>query len=428
MQDPDSALASDRIGFREFVGLMAALMATQALPIDAMLPALPAIVRTLGIGNENHGQWIITSYLIGLSSGQLFWGVLSDRFGRRPMLLLGLGLYLASAVLCGLSTSFTSLLMWRLVHGLAASCMVITTSVIRDLYAGRHMARVMSLCFIVFLMVPVIAPSLGQLVLLIAPWRQIFLLFAAFGSVVALWTLLRLPETLRPQFRRTLNLAQLWSATRLVLGTRVSICYTLAQMMLFGTLVSYLGMVQQIFEAVYHRPALMPTMFALSAVAVAATSFLNSRIVERVGMRIISHAALLTFIGLSALHVVLAALQAEPLWLFVLLQSATLASFGLAESNFMAMAMEPLGSVAGIGAALLGFTSLFLAAIVGALIGRQFNGTLMPLAAGALVCGLVSLLFVLLGEHGKLFRAHHQDDQLGSGGAGDAPLGALGPH
>jgi DHA1 family bicyclomycin/chloramphenicol resistance-like MFS transporter len=428
MRDQEAGQVITQIGFREFVGLMAALMATQAIPIDAMLPALPAIVRALGIRNENLGQWIITSYLIGLATGQLFWGVLSDRFGRRPMLLLGLSLYVTATVLCGLSTSFTSLLIWRIVHGLAASCMVITTSVVRDLYSGRHMARVMSLCFIVFLMVPVIAPSLGQLVLLIAPWRHIFLLFAAFGAVVALWTLLRLPETLHPQFRRTLNLAPLWRATRLVLGTRVSICYTLAQMMLFGMLVSYLGMVQQIFEAVYHRAALMPSMFALSAVAVACTSFLNSRIVERVGMRIISHAALLAFIGLSALQIVLAALQAEPLWMFVVLQSGMLATFGLAESNFMAMAMEPLGSVAGIGASLLGFTSLFLASIVGALIGRQFNGTLMPLSAGALLCGLASLLFVLLAEHGRLFRAHHEDDQLTAGSAGAAPHGAAGPH
>jgi len=426
MQDREADRASAPIGFREFVGLMAALMATQAIPIDAMLPALPQIVRSLGVGNENHGQWIITAYFVGLAAGQLFWGVLSDRFGRRPILLIGLALYIVAAVLCGLATSFTSLLVWRAVHGLAAAAIVIVRSVIRDLYSGRHMARVMSLCFIVFLMVPVIAPSLGQLVLLIAPWRHIFLLFGVFGALVTLWSVLRLPETLHPQFRRTISFSHVASATRLVLGTRVSICYTLAQMSLFGTLLSYLGMVQQIFNTVYHRPALMPTVFALCAIAVGCTSFINARIVERLGMRTISHAGLLAFVAISAVHVLVALTRAEPLWLFVVLQSATLAAFGLGLSNFMAMAMEPLGAVAGIGAALQGFISQFFAAFVGALIGRQFNGTLVPLAGGALACGLVSLLFVLLAERGKLFRPHHEDDHRTAGAAGDAALDAAG--
>jgi DHA1 family bicyclomycin/chloramphenicol resistance-like MFS transporter len=428
MQDREAGEATTRIGFREFVGLMAALMATQAIPIDAMLPALPAIARTLGIDDENHGQWIITAYFVGLASGQLCWGVLSDRFGRRPMLLLALALYVLAAVLCGLATSFTSLLVWRAVHGLAAAGIVVVRSIIRDLYSGRHMARVMSLCFIVFLMVPVIAPSLGQLALLIAPWRHIFLLFGTFGAVVGVWTLLRLPETLHPEFRRTMHLAPLWSATRLVLGTRLSICYTLAQMTLFGTLVSYLGMVQQIFNTVYQRPALMPTVFALCAIAVGCTSFLNSRFVERFGMRTISHAGLLAFIAISAVHVVVALAHAEPLWLFVVLQSGTLAAFGLGLSNFMAMAMEPLGSVAGIGAALQGFVSQFFAALIGALIGRQFNGTLVPLAGGALLCGLASLGFVLLAERGRLFRAHHTDDHLTANGAHGAALSTVDPH
>jgi DHA1 family bicyclomycin/chloramphenicol resistance-like MFS transporter len=401
---------------------MAALMAIQAMPIDAMLPALPAIVHALGVGNENHGQWVVTSYFVGLASGQLFWGALSDRYGRRPVLLIGLALYIIAAVLCGLATSFTSLLVWRAVHGLAASCIVIVRSVIRDQYSGRHMARVMSLSFIVFLLVPVIAPSLGQLVLAIAPWREIFWLFGASGILVMLWTVLRLPETLHPEYRRTISAPHLVSATRLVLGTRVSICYTLAQMTLFGTLLSYLGMVQQIFDNVYFRPALMPTVFALCAIAVACTSILNARFVERLGMRRISHAGALAFVLISLLHTIVAIVHAEPLWLFVLLQSATLAAFGLAVSNFAAMAMEPLGAVAGIGASLQGFVSQFFAALIGALIGRQFNGTLVPLALGALLCGLASLLFVLLAERGRLFRTHHgEDERLAASAALAAP-------
>jgi DHA1 family bicyclomycin/chloramphenicol resistance-like MFS transporter len=273
------------------------------------------------------------------------------------------------------------------------------------------MARVMSLSFIVFLLVPVIAPSLGQLVLAIAPWREIFWLFGAAGIIVVLWTVLRLPETLHPEYRRTISAAHLLGATRLVLGTRISICYTLAQMTLFGTLLSYLGMVQQIFDTVYFRPALMPTVFALCAIAVGCTSILNARFVERLGMRRISHAGVIAFVAISAVHVVVAIAHAEPLWLFVLLQSGTLAAFGLALSNFAAMAMEPLGAVAGIGASMQGFVSQFFAALIGALIGRQFNGTLVPLALGALLCGLASLLFILLAEQGRLFRVHHSEDE-----------------
>src|ERR1700689_4409373 len=165
MQSQSSGVAAKAIGFREFVAMAAALMATQAIAVDTMLPALPTIAAALGLVNENHSQWIVTAYLPGVGCGQLFWGLLSDRFGRRLVLLIGLSVYVLAAVLTGLSTSFVTLLAWRFAHGLAAASMVVSRSVIRGLYSGRHMARVMSLTFIVFLMVPVLAPSLGQLIL-----------------------------------------------------------------------------------------------------------------------------------------------------------------------------------------------------------------------------------------------------------------------
>jgi MFS transporter, DHA1 family, multidrug resistance protein len=164
---PDRVRA--QIGFTEFVALVAAMMATQAIAIDAMLPAFPIIVRALHVANENHGQWILTAYMVGLGCGQLIWGVMSDRFGRRPVLLCGLGVYVVAALLCGLTNSFHALLVWRFIHGMAAASVTVSRSVIRDLYSGRHMARVMSLTFVVFLMVPILAPSLGQMVLAFAP-------------------------------------------------------------------------------------------------------------------------------------------------------------------------------------------------------------------------------------------------------------------
>jgi DHA1 family bicyclomycin/chloramphenicol resistance-like MFS transporter len=410
-QKPRADGVSNPIGFTEFVTLAAAMMSTQAIAIDAMLPALPTIVQALKVPDANHGQWIVTAYVVGLGFGQLLWGLISDRYGRRPVLIGGLALYVLAAVLCGLAGSFTALLVWRAIHGFAAASVVVTRSVIRDLYSGRHMARVMSLTFVVFLMVPVVAPSLGQLLLLIAPWRSIFIVFGGFASLVWLWAFLRLRETLHPEYRLTLTRSHIVGAMRLVLGNRTSLFYTLALTVMFGSLLAYVGMVQQIFGEVFKRASLMPTMFALCAITMGFASFLNSRIVERIGMRRISHLALLIFILVTALHAGVALLGLERIWTFVLFQAVTMACFSLSVSNFGAMAMEPVGAVAGIGASLQGFISTFGGALVGAAIGRQFQDSTLPLAAGALCCGLMSLLFVLFAEKGRLFRGHHPGAQ-----------------
>jgi DHA1 family bicyclomycin/chloramphenicol resistance-like MFS transporter len=290
---------------------------------------------------------------------------------------------------------------------MAAASVVVVRSVIRDLYSGRPMARVMSLTFVVFLMVPIIAPSLGQVILLVAPWRFIFAVIGVFAAIVALWLALRLPETLHPEYRMTLTRSHIVTAVRLVLGNRISLCYTLAMMVMFGSLMAYVGTVQQIFSETFHRPNLMPSMFALCAVFMGMASYLNSRIVERLGMRRIAHASLLTYIGVSVLHTVVAALGLEQIWTFVLFQSAAMAAFGLCVSNFGAMAMEPVGAVAGVGASLQGCISTGSAAILAAVIGREFNGTTLPLAIGSLCCGLVALGFVLAAERGRLFRQQH---------------------
>jgi DHA1 family bicyclomycin/chloramphenicol resistance-like MFS transporter len=395
------------IGFSEFVALAAATMSTQAMAIDAMLPAFPTILNALGDSNLHHGQWIITAYMTGLGVGQLFWGMLSDRFGRRPILLGGLSLYVLAALVCAFTGTFHALLAWRFVHGLAAACVTVVRSVIRDLYSGRPMARVMSLTFVVFLAVPILAPSLGQLILLVLPWRYIFVVFAGFAAVVAAWGFLRLPETLHPEYRMSLTHTHIVNAVKLVLGNRTSICYTLATMVMFATIMAYVGTVQEIFSDVFHRPGIMPSMFALCAIFMGMAAYMNSRVVERLGMRMISHTALLSFIAVTGIHLLVALVGFERIWTFVVFQSVTMACFSLSVSNFGAMAMEPVGKVAGIAASLQGFISTFSGALLGQFIGRQFNGTTVPLAAGCIICGFASLGFVLLAEKGRLFHAHH---------------------
>ena len=406
METAHSRFPAPAIGFREFVVLTAVVMACQAIAVDTMLPALPAIGHDLGVSEANRTQWVITTYIAGVGLGQLFWGMLSDRFGRRRVLLTGLTLYVLAAAAVGMANSFAALLAWRFAHGIAAASMVLARSIIRDLYGGRQMARVMSLTFIVFIMVPIIAPSIGQLVLMVAPWRALFHVFDGFAAAVLLWVCLRLPETLHPEYRMTLTVGHVARAVGTVVTNRASLWYSLAVALMFGAIIGYVGMMPQIFGAVFRRPALMPSVFACCAASMGVASYFNSRVVERFGMRIISQAGLLAFIAAAGLHALIAALRAETLWTFIALQGATMACFGLIMANFGAMAMESMGPVAGIAASLQGCTGTGGGALIAALMGGQFNGSTVPLALGTLLCGLIALGFVLLAEGGRLFRPH----------------------
>lgn len=402
-------------GFREFVVLIAILMALQALGIDAMLPALPTIGRSLGVTDETRLQWIIASYIAGMGVGQLFWGILADRYGRRPIMLVGLALYVLAAVLSALAQAELPLLACRFVHGAASASAVVCRSVVRDIYSGRRMARVMSLTFIVFLVVPVLAPSVGQLILVWLPWRWLFGCFALAAALMLAWATLRMPETLHPEYRLTITAGHIAHSTRIVLTDPMSIYHTLAMTLMFGWMIAYVSSVQQIFADVFHRPQLMPAMFALCASAMGVTSWLNSRLVERLGMRVIGHATLLAFIAIAALHWLLARLGHENMASFVVFQAASLACLGMCSGNFGTIAMEPLAAIAGIGAALQGFVSSVGAALIGALIGARFDGTTAPLALGGLLAGLAALALVLVAERGKLFRPHHASEIIEAG-------------
>ena len=393
------------VSFREFVVMMAATMALHAMSIDAMLPALPLIGRDFVVGDENRLQWIVTVFVMGAGVGQLIYGPLSDRFGRRPVLFAGLISFIVLSLIASQAPSLEWLLVARAVQGFAiAAAGIVTRSIVRDQYSGSTMARVMSTIFIVFIIVPVLAPGLGQLLLLVVSWRGIFGFLGAAGAVVALWVGMRLPETLRPELRRPLGAAHLLVAARFVLTEPTSILYTLGMTVMFGSLLAYVSTVPQIFVGAFHAPQLMAITFAICAGTMGVASFLNSRIVERVGVHRISHSALIGFVVVTGVHTAIAYLSTESLVTFAVLQSATMGCFGLAVANFGAIAMQPMGSIAGSAASLQGVISTIGGATVASIIGHQWSGSIVFLPAGAFCCGLAALACVLVAEKARLFR------------------------
>jgi DHA1 family bicyclomycin/chloramphenicol resistance-like MFS transporter len=393
------------MGFREFVCLVAALMATNALAIDSMLPALPLIGNALGVKLANERQWIITSYLLGFGSAQIFYGTLADRYGRKPLLVWGLAAYAACALLVPFCHSYTAVLIARVIEGIsAASTRVISVSVVRDCYSGRLMARVMSLSFIVFLAVPILAPSIGQLIMLVASWQWIFGFLCAFGTVTLLWVLLRLPETLHEEDRTPIEIHNVLKTFKFILSNRYSFGYTLAMTLVFGGLLGFINSAQQLFTIVFKEPRYFTLIFAVIAGFIALASVVNARLVDRLGMRLLSHSALLSFIGLAVIHFGIAISGLETIWSFTILQSLMMFCFGLLVGNFGALAMEPLGHVAGTAASVQGFMSTVGGALIGFMIGQCFNNTDIPLVLGFAVCGSLGLLVVLVVEHGRLFR------------------------
>ena len=388
----------------EFIALMAALMALNALAIDVMLPALPYMGEALGISSENERQYVISAYMMGFGLAQLAFGPLSDRFGRRAPLLIGIVVYILAAVAAVFSPTFGILLALRFLQGMgAAGTRVIATSIVRDMYSGRAMAEVMSLTFMVFMAIPIIAPGIGQVLLLTGPWHTIFLFMGGLAAVFGLWAFIRLPETLALGNRRELTLGVILDGFRIVLTNRVAFCYGLAGTFTFGALFGFISSSQQIYVDIYGLGVYFPVAFAAVAALMAVSSFTNSRIVSRVGMRRLSHGAMLVFTGMSAVWLLLAWIGFLPIWLFLPILAVIMFCFGWAASNMNSLSMEPLGSVAGTASSVFGFIQTIGGAVIGGFIGQQFNGTVVPVAAGYFVMGVLTLIFILIAENGRLF-------------------------
>ena len=401
-----SARNASGMPFGEFVAFVAAAMALNALAIDVMLPALPMLAESLQLQNSNDRQLVIVVYLGGFAVSQLVFGPLSDRFGRRPVLLGGLGLFSLACLLSTLAQSFDQMLAARLLQGFAAAApRVIGVALVRDSYSGREMGRVMSFAMMIFMAVPVLAPSIGALILLVAPWRAVFGLLMLAALAMAIWAGLRLRETLKPEQRRPLSVSVIAAGYAETARTRITAGYGLAMGLVFGALISFVTSAQQIFMDVFGMGSEFTVLFAAVTLGMVGSAFANAKMVRRLGLRRLSHTALCCFILVCGLHWCLAASGEEQVTLFVLMQALTIFLFGFLGPNFNAIAMQPMGHIAGTAAAMLGFVSTGMAAAIGAVVGGAFDGSTVPLTAGSTLLGALALLVLMVTERGKLFSA-----------------------
>ncbi|MCZ8180569.1 MAG: multidrug effflux MFS transporter [Rhizobium sp.] len=399
------------MGRAEFIAMMAFLMALNALAIDIMLPGLQEIGAALNVENENHRQYVVSAYLIGFGVAQLFYGPIADRFGRRMPMIVGLGIYVVSSLAVVFVPSFESLLLLRFIQGIgSAATRVITVSIVRDVFGGRQMAEVMSLIMMVFMVIPVVAPGTGQVIMLFGDWHWIFVFMAVIALIVGVWMYIRLPETLAPEDMRPFTVKVILEGFRIVLTDRVALCYTIASTFIFGALFGFINSAQQVYVGIYGLGVWFPVAFAAVALFMALSSFVNAKLVGRFGMRKLSHGSLIGFIAINFVWLVVQVLgpQPMPFFLFITFFSLAMFQFGWIGSNFNSLAMEPLGHVAGTASSVLGFMGTIGGSIIGAVIGQAFNGTALPMVTGFFVVSIIGLIFVLIGEKGRLFQAQNK--------------------
>ncbi len=384
--------------------MMAAIIALNALAIDAMLPAFPRMVNGLGLSDPNDVQYVIGIYLLANGIGSLFHGPLSDRFGRRPILIGAIVGYILSAFACRFATSFDMLMATRIAQGLCGAALsVLVTSIIRDQFEGDAMAKRMSTIFLIFMAVPIIAPLVGSAILVFAGWRSIFDMMAFLAIAMLIWVGLRLPETLHPDAATPIQFGALTRAWRMVVTHRTANSYLIAGGIAHGALFGYLNSSQQIFDKGFGVPEFFPFGFAIVAIGIACANFTNARIVERFGARRLSQSALVGFILLGLLQLLAAWLAPQSLPLFLILITLNMAMIGFVGSNFSSIAMQPFGAVAGSASSFQSFVRTIMSALIGAWIGQQFTGSVVPMASGFLLCGLAALALVAFGERGQLF-------------------------
>lgn len=390
--------------YGEFVVLVSLMTSLAALAIDAMLPSLPQIGSDLGVRNVNDRQLVVSVLFLGMAVGQLFFGPLSDKTGRKPALYAGYSLFFAGALLSVFATNFTIMLLGRLLQGIGISSpRAVTMALVRDRYSGRAMAQVMSFVMTVFILVPVLAPAFGQAVLIFWGWRAIFLSLMLIAILTIIWFGLRMPETLAQENRSSFTLRQIISAIRTILKIRVALGYTIAVGLIHGIFLGYLNSTQQIFQEQYALGAAFPLYFAVISLSLGMASFVNARAVMRFGMRFLVGRSLYFIFGLSLLAFGGAWITSgsPSLWILMTYLMMTFFCIGILFGNMNALAMEPLGHIAGIGAAVIGSLSTLISMVLGTMIGRSYNGTILPLIASIAILTGLSILVVRWTESGS---------------------------
>ena len=383
--------------------MVAALMALNAFAIDIMLPGMGVIADYYGV-TGNQQQWLLYSFMIGFSAPQLIFGPITDRFGRRTLLRICIAVYVVFAFMCMATKSFYILCLVRFLQGIFASGIrVMAVSIVRDVTAGRAMARIMSLVMTVFMIIPIIAPAIGQGVMIVAGWKWMFGVLGVAGLIILVWVHFRLPETLKQENQQELNISKALNGFWQVLTTRVTLGYMAASGVIYGALFAFIAAAEQIFEDVFHAGDRFALWFAIIAGTLAVGNFVNSRVVERYGMRRMSHGILLAFIGFSIANYIILQTAGEKLIYFLPLFALIFGCFGMLGANFAAIAMEPQGKIAGTASALYGFSTTGVAIMFGYFVSSQFNGTVSPIVLGFVVLGILSLIIVLITERGKLF-------------------------
>jgi DHA1 family bicyclomycin/chloramphenicol resistance-like MFS transporter len=400
------------IGRAEFIAMLAAIMASSALGIDLMLPAFGDIREAFGLAADSTAvAGIVTTYFIGLAFAQVVWGPVADRFGRKPTLYAGLTLYALGALASALSPSLPVLYAARFVWGMgAAGPRVMTFAVVRDTYEGEAMAKMMSFIMAIFILVPVAAPSLGAAILSIASWRWVFGFTVIYAALIALWSI-RLPESLHNEYRLDLEFGRIARAARFVVSNRQTLGYTLSLTALFGVFSSYLASSEIIFGEVYDRADLFPFIFGGISAVMGVAMMTNGVVVSRFGVRRSVHGVTIAFVANAAAMVAIAVVTdgVPPMGLFIVVLGTQIVLYALIFPNTNSIAMDPMGSVAGMAAAVTGFVSVAGGALLGSILDSAFDGTVLPISLGFLIAGVISSAVILWAERGRLFQPLRRD-------------------
>jgi DHA1 family bicyclomycin/chloramphenicol resistance-like MFS transporter len=383
--------------FVEFVIILSLIMSLTALSTDAMLPALPQIGNDLGLVNPNDRQLVISVIFLGSALGGLFFGPLSDKAGRKPIIYIGYALYITGSLISFFSINFSMMLLGRIFQGLGLSSpQAVMTAIVRDQFEGRKMARVMSFSATVFVLVPMIAPSIGQGIILLAGWRSIFSGFVLFALITVFWFALRIPETLAQENRAPFSLKRIIDSIQEIFKIRPVLGYALTAGLISGIFLGYLNSSQQIFQEQYALGDLFPLFFAIISLSLGMASLLNARLVMRYGMIKLVRWALRTIFGLAAifLGISIVFVGQPPLWGLMAYLMMSFFCTGILWGNLRALAMQPLGHMAGVGAAAIGSFSSLISLVLGTLIGRSYNSTVLPLVVGMTILTGIALFVI----------------------------------